>query len=67
MDFENMEFNQSLLNFKKYEKLFNCFDDMYSCLVGLFFPSCLFGDTYEKAGYGNCLTGFLKMFSLQVN
>ena len=61
-----MDFNYDLINFKSYGSLFSCFDDMYSCLLGLFCPSCLFGDTYEKAGFGNCLSGFFKMFSLQV-
>lgn len=65
MDLNNIEINQSLLNFKKYDGLFNCFDDIYSCFLGFFCPSCLFGETYKKAGFGNCLTGFFKMFSLQ--
>ena len=47
-----------------YDSLFNCFDDIYSLTIGCFFPSILFGKTYEKSNFGNCLTGCLKMSSL---
>lgn len=48
----------------EYDSLFSCFEDTYSCLIGFFFPYCLFGSIYEKAQFGNCLTGCSKMFSI---
>ena len=47
-----------------YDSLCNCFDDLYSLIVGFFFPSILFGQTYEKSKFGNCFAGFMKMFTL---
>ena len=48
----------------KYDGLFSCFDDSYSCVIGCMFPYCLFGTIYEKAQFGNWLTGCSKMFSI---
>lgn len=60
MIYESMNFNTN-----KYDNLYSCTDDTLSCMVGCLFPYCLFGNTYERAGFGNCVTGTLKMFSLQ--
>ena len=54
----------TIYNQPNYDSLCNCFDDLYSLIVGLFFPSILFGQTYEKSKFGNCSTGFMKMFTL---
>ena len=54
----------------------NQFDQLCSCaggavansdtyILGLFFPCCLFGRTYERARFGTFLSGCCKYFSLQ--
>ena len=45
--------------------LCGCFQDLCSCSMGFFFPFCLFGRIYEKAGFGSCWMGCCKFFSLQ--
>ena len=37
-----------------------------TCILGLFFPCCLFGRTYERARFGSFLSGCCKYFSLQL-
>tara|TARA_B100001094_G_scaffold67291_1_gene63491 strand:+ start:1172 stop:1852 length:681 start_codon:yes stop_codon:yes gene_type:complete len=54
----------TIYSHNNYDSLCNCFDDFYSLIVGCFFPSILFGQTYEKSKFGNCFTGFMKMFLL---
>lgn len=63
MIYDNLNLN--INNNNKYISIYGCTDDYISCLVGCFFPYCLFGDTYKKSKFGNCLTGCCKMFSLQ--
>ena len=58
--------NQGNLNkINYYNPLCGCFQDMCSCSMGFFFPFCLFGRIYEKAGFGSCWVGCCKFFSLQ--
>ena len=45
--------NQGNINkINYYNPLCGCFQDMCSCTMGFFFPFCLFGRIYEKAGFG---------------
>lgn len=48
-----------------YTPLFGCFNDIFSCFVGMFCPSCLFGIIYKKANFGKCWIGCLKLSFLQ--
>ena len=56
---------ENLNNNNNYVSIYKCTDDYISCLVGCFFPYCLFGDTYEKSKFGSCIVGCSKMFSIQ--
>lgn len=58
--------NQGNINkINYYNPLCGCFQDMCSCTMGFFFPFCLFGRIYEKAGFGSWWVGCCKFFSLQ--
>ena len=54
----------TIYSHNSYDSLIDCFDDPYSLIVGCFFPSIIFGQTYEKSKFGNCFSGFMKMFTL---
>ena len=51
----------------------NIFDNFNSCFqnlcvfsMGCFFPHCLFGRIYERAGFGTCMTGCCKYYSVHL-
>ena len=50
----------------KFIPLFSCFENICSCSMGLCFPYCLFGKIYEKAKFGKCWVGCIKLLSLQI-
>ena len=50
----------------KFIPLFSCFENLCSCSMGLCFPYCLFGKIYEKAQFGKCWVGCIKLLSLQI-
>ena len=54
----------TIYSHNSYDSLFNCLDDHIFINSRIIFPSILFGQTYEKSKFGNCFTGFMKIFIL---
>jgi Cys-rich protein (TIGR01571 family) len=53
-------------NHNYFNPLLGCFENLCSCSMGLFFPSCLFGRIYEKADFGKCWIGCCKLLLIQI-
>lgn len=52
-------------NINRFNNLFGCFSNLCSLSMGWFFPTCLFGRTYELSGNGECFVGCCKIYSIQ--
>jgi len=50
----------------QFDQLCACSANGESCMLGLFFPCCLFGRTYERARYGSFFSGCCKYFAIQL-
>ena len=59
--------NQNLMfsGINQFDSLCGCFDNICVLSMGLCFPYCLFGRTYKLSGFGGCLLGCCKIFSIQ--
>ena len=49
-----------------FNNFYNCFYKKNICLMGCFFPPCLFGQTYKNAGFGSFLSGCSKYLFIQI-
>ena len=64
--YDNNTRNDKLNTFNEinvFTDLYHC-NNLYICIIGLFFPYCLFGKTYERGDYGNFYGGCCRLFSI---